>query len=68
MEYNELRRLTRKTVLKATVIGLVGLASTVGAMSLVDSKEHKSTVGAAGLYLSCLAAGCQFFRAQKEYY
>lgn len=68
MEYKDLQKLTYKTLGKAAATGLVGLVLTFGAVKAIDNPDNKATAGAAGLYLSCLAAGYQIFRARKEYY
>ena len=68
MEYKDLQRLTYKTLGKAAATGLVGLVLTIGAVKAMDNPNTKATAGAAGLYLSGLAACYQIFRARKEYY
>lgn len=68
MEYETLRKLTHKTIKKALVTGLVGLVLTVGATTLAKNSEDKTSVAAAGLFMSYLASGYQFFRARKEFY
>ena len=67
MEYNELQRLTYKTIGKAMATGLVGIVLTCGAVKAIKN-PHKSGVGALGLGLTTLAMGYQFVRASKEYY
>lgn len=68
MEYKELRKLTYSTLGKAVATGLVGIVLTIGAMKAIEKPENKATAGAAGLFLSGLAAYYQVFRASKEYY
>lgn len=61
------KKYARKTLVKVAATGLVGIILTIGVIKLTDSDSLKSTIGAAGLAASGIAAYYQFVRAARRY-